>query len=129
MAANIEKAQEKQKKNYDKRHRGPAIPVGTKVWKKVMLNLHRMGGKMEKRWTGPYIIEAVTANQNYSLRKCGSDKVLANKVPATQLKLYRSRNQHLEIASDSEEEGLYGTTVPAPEEQLTRGTTAGHRRQ
>ena len=109
---NIAKAQEKQKRNYNKKHLGHAIPVGTKVWRKIMVNLHRMGGKMVKKWDGPFIITEVTEKNTHQLKNCATEKIYGHKVPAVQLKLYRGRHDDHVLHTDSDEEGLYGSSVP-----------------
>ena len=49
--------------------------VGSKVLVKVMKNQHRMGGKLEDRWTGPYEVMEKLSKGRYCL-KTKSGKVL-----------------------------------------------------
>ena len=56
---NIGKAQEKQKKDYDKRdHCADTFKVGTLVLRKDMTRKKRKGGKLDTKWTGPFEIIA-----------------------------------------------------------------------
>ncbi len=48
-------AQQQQKATYDAKHNTKTnIKVGDEVLVKNMKNAHRMGGKLDIRWTGPY---------------------------------------------------------------------------
>ena len=79
VMANIKQAQERQKRNCDKRRTAPdvssthcaiaiikfhysqqAIPVGTQVLKRNLKRTDRKGGKQEDRWLGPHIVREVT---------------------------------------------------------------------
>ena len=55
---NVELAQEKQKKQYEKRKAKGVdtfkITVGDTVYKRQMKNVSRKGQKMEPGWMGPY---------------------------------------------------------------------------
>ena len=42
--------------------------VGTKVLLKSMKNTHRMGGKLDIKWDGPYTVEAKLTKGRYQLR-------------------------------------------------------------
>ena len=54
---NIVRAQERQKKQYDRKHNtNTTLNVGDKVLKENSRNKHCMGGKLDNRWTGPFII-------------------------------------------------------------------------
>jgi len=55
---NVKAAQEKQKSAFARRkNKGVKsfnLTIGDSVFKKVMRNLDRKGGKMDAKWTGPY---------------------------------------------------------------------------
>ena len=70
---NITKAQQRQKRNYDKRHDAEPLKPGEKVLLKNMKNSHRMGGKLEERWVGPYEIEELVKKGVYRLRNMKGD--------------------------------------------------------
>ena len=58
VLSNVELAEEKQKKQYEKRKvkgvKTFEIKVGDTVYKRQMKNVSRKGGKMEPGWMGPY---------------------------------------------------------------------------
>ena len=66
----------------------PKFSVGDKVLKKNLKNKHRMGGKLDSKWLGPYIITEVTGYGNYQLRYCKSDQLLKQRVPSSHIKCY-----------------------------------------
>ena len=88
---NITKAQKHQKKCYDQRHTIPTFVKGHIVLRKNMANVHRMGGKLDARWIGPYKIEEVTPKNLYRLKCIKSGKILKQAFPSIQLKSYISR--------------------------------------
>lgn len=88
---NIKLAQAHQKKNYDRRHAAPTFSIGDEVLKQNLKNKHRMGGKLDAKWLGPYVISGVTDYGNYELRCSKSGKLLKQRVPVTQLKKYIHR--------------------------------------
>ena len=44
-------------------------PVGSKVWLKNMANCHRMGGKLDPVYTGPYTVVEILDKGRYSLQR------------------------------------------------------------
>ena len=58
---NIKKAQEKQQKDYNKRHSTPpsTLPIGSKVLLQNLKRQDRKGGKFTYKWIGPYTIESI----------------------------------------------------------------------
>ena len=57
---NIIAAQEKQKRDYDKKHAKPSLfQVGALVLAKDHTRKKRKGGKLDSRWLGPFRIEQV----------------------------------------------------------------------
>ena len=88
---NIKKAQAHQKKHYDLRHAVPAFKKGDLVLRKNMANSHRMGGKLDARWIGPYTIHEVNEKELYRLKCTKSGKVLKKAISSLQLKAYSTR--------------------------------------
>ena len=50
-----------------------------------------MGGKLDEKWFGPYIICGVTEYGNYKLQCHKTKTTLKQQVPASQLKSYNQR--------------------------------------
>ena len=69
---NIQKAQTKQKKIYDARHKQPTFQVGDKVWWYNSRKQTRQGGKLEFNWDGSYEITEQTTRGTYKLKKAVS---------------------------------------------------------
>ena len=59
---NIKKAQEKQQKDYNKRHSTPpsTLPIRSKVVIQNLKRQDRKGGKFTYKWIGPYTIESIS---------------------------------------------------------------------
>ena len=59
---NIKKAQEKQQKDYNKRHSTPpsTLPIRSKVLLQDLKRQDRKGGKFTCKWIGPYTIESIS---------------------------------------------------------------------
>ena len=59
---NIKKAQEKQQKDYNKRHSTPpsTLSIGSKVLLQNLKRQDRKGGKFTYKWIGPYTIESIS---------------------------------------------------------------------
>ena len=111
VASNIGKSQAKQVKNYNKKHKGVPMLIGAKVWRKEMRNVARKGGKMDKKWHGPYEVIGVDPKKStHKLRNCSTGAIWAQMIPSVQLKMYNSREDN--NGNSSEEETL-GETVPA----------------
>ena len=60
---NIIKAQTHQEKNYNRRHAVPTFKKGDVVISKNMANSHRLCGKIDSRWLGPYKYEEIIAKE------------------------------------------------------------------
>lgn len=88
---NIQKAQSHQKKNYDLRHAVPMFAKGDLVLRKNMVNKHRMGGKLDPKWLGPYRVVEITKKGLYKLQCHKSNKMLKQAFPSLQLKQYIER--------------------------------------
>ena len=86
---NISNAQSKQKKNYDNKHNTPLCNVGDSVLLKNCRRETRKGGKLEVRWTGPYIIEQL--GEKGTVRLSG----LKRKVNLSHIKQYVKRKREV----------------------------------
>ena len=87
---NIATAQEKQKKQYDKKHAVPsAFRVGVRVLRKDFTRKKRRGGKMDSKWLGPYMIVKDLGRGLYQLKSVeNADDTV--KVNGAQLKVYKT---------------------------------------
>ena len=74
---NIKKAQDRQKKNFDKRHLIPHFETGTEILLKNLTRNGRMGGKMDSHYTGPYTIVDDLGHGVYRLKNSKNNKVQA----------------------------------------------------
>lgn len=86
-AANIVRAQARQAKNYDARHRGTKLTVGDKVLHYNTRAAQRKGDKLAPRWIGPYTIVEVHQNGNLTVAD-RHGKVLATKLCSSHVKMY-----------------------------------------
>ena len=85
---NIVRAQERQQKQYDRKHNtNTMLKVGDKVLKENSRNQHRMGGKLDNRWTGPFIIHDDLGKGRFRL-KTSAGKPLKQTIHCARLKLY-----------------------------------------
>ena len=89
--SNIEKAQSRQKKAYDRRKNYVSdININYMVMRKLQKNVQRKGGKLEKKFAGPYKVVAKTVKGNCQLEDA-KGKVLKTWFPINQLKKYLKR--------------------------------------
>ena len=89
VPGNIEKAQEKQKKQYDRK--GATVCVlenGDSVLQRNMLQKTKKGHKMEDKWTGPYIVSNLDESKGLCNLTNQEGKVLKTKCNVKQLKKY-----------------------------------------
>ena len=84
---NIDKAQGRQKKNYDAKHQPLCFKEGDTVLLKNMRNEARKGGKQEKSWSGPYTVSSVQPKGLYKLQNEHGDE-LKTSFNSTRLKAY-----------------------------------------
>ena len=85
---NIVRAQEQQKKQYDRKHNtNTTLNVGDKVLKENSQNKHRMGGKLDNRWTGPFIIHEDLGKGRFRV-KTSAGKPLKQTIHCARLKFY-----------------------------------------
>ena len=96
---NIEKAQQRQKKSYDAKHRPPCFKEGDVVLLKNKRNEARKGGKLEQLWSGPYTITWALSKGVYKLKnndevelKTSLQQFLAEELPPS----WRSPHVHRE---------------------------------
>lgn len=109
---NIEKAQTRQKKDYDKRHRdGTCFNTGDVVLLWNMRRADRKGGKQTKPWLGPYEIQEVHENGTYTLRN--KKVTLKTKAAGSNLKMFHER----ESQPTKEKDGLYESVVEIVNEE------------
>ena len=92
---NIGKAQEKQKKHYDKRHHCPdTFKVGTLVLRKDMTRKKRKGGKLDTKWTGPFKIVASLGRGLYQLSHYNNPEIVIPRVNGVHLKKYNQPSKN-----------------------------------
>ena len=84
--SNIEKAQSRQKKAYNSRKNYVSdININDLVMRKLQKNVQRKGGKLEKKFAGPYKVVAKTVKGDCQLEDA-KGKVLKTRFPINQLK-------------------------------------------
>ena len=90
---NIQKAQAKQKKDYDRRHSHPSvIKIGDKVLRKDCKRGDRKGGKFSYKWRGPFVVQRITTSGLCTLVD-EKGKVRKKKYNVALLKLYLEYDQ------------------------------------
>jgi len=88
VSKNIEKAQTRQKKNYDHRHDVSCdIKVGDIVAIKNSKRIHRMGDKIKPLWIEKYIVVNSLGKVRLKLQNAETGKKLANTYHASNVKL------------------------------------------
>ena len=94
---NIKKAQERQKRNYGKKHASPnAFIVGEKVLRKNFTRKKRAGGEMDTHYVGPYIITKSLGKGIYTLKsEENPDEVLQN-VSGVHLKPFNKLSESMD---------------------------------
>ncbi|XP_064406458.1 uncharacterized protein LOC135351399 [Halichondria panicea] len=111
---NIAAAQQKQKQQYDNKHNSlKSYPVGSSVMLKNMANSHRMGGKMDCTWKGPYIVHKILDKGRYELQS-GSGKVLKKCYNGVLLKEYYSPETNDEENTLPGSEDNHSSPVKSP---------------
>ena len=96
--ANLKKAQDKQKKQYDLKHTGTFYKVGEQVLRKNMRRETRKGDKLIARWDGPFVIAEALGKGSCKLRN-SSNEVMKQRYASTRLKRF-----HSDINNTSDEE-------------------------
>ena len=93
---NIGKAQEKQKKDYDKRHHDrDTFKVGSLVLRKDMTRKKRKGGKLDTKWTGPFKTIASLGHGLYQLSHYNNPEIVIPHVNGIHLKKYNHPSKSL----------------------------------
>ena len=87
VKANILKAQQKQKEQYDRKHCKPEVyKIGAHVWKKDFTQKKRAGGKLDSKWVGPYVITQSMGRGLYRLQDVKNPTKVVNRVHGIHLK-------------------------------------------
>jgi Chromo (CHRromatin Organisation MOdifier) domain len=97
---NIERAQAKYSKQYNKKTAQPEYKVGDKVMVKVKHVPFGVRSKLYKKYTGPYYICLVHDNFTYTLRKCSDNMLLTVPIHANRLKAFVSGLEVKELQGD-----------------------------
>lgn len=87
-ARNIEEAQEKYKKQDDKRAAPQEFRVHHKVWLRSKNKTVGLSPKLCIKWLGPYYIIADNRNNTYNLRLCSDNTKLRSAAYEDDLKLF-----------------------------------------
>ena len=78
---NIKAAQIKQKNHYDRKHGAQScFSIGSVVVKKDFTRKKRRGGKLDHRWTGPFVITASLGRGLYQLKEVNGSKVGGSRI-------------------------------------------------
>ena len=92
---NIQKAQCRQKRLYDMKRTSSEYSVGSFVLLKNNKNMHRMGGKLDPKWSGPYSVHQDLGKGCLKLKN-SSGNILKNTYHACNLKRYYPLNSNAE---------------------------------
>ena len=117
---NIEKAQKKQQRDYNRRHSQPesTIPIGSQVLLQDLKRQDRKGGKFKFKWVGPYILTSISKRGLCELTNA-KGITLKKKYNVSLVKpFYASESQEFEDASEPQEFGDEGE----PQEFGDKGT-------
>ena len=90
VSMKIHGAQSRQKAAYDKRHTSKDPPIGALVDIKNTRRIHRMGSKLEPRWTGPYRMVQLLGKARVHLVHAASKRKLKNTYHMSNLKVFPS---------------------------------------
>lgn len=130
---NIETAQERQKKNYDRRHQShSSYPVGSSVLMKNTSKIRRFGCKLAPRWVGPYRVIETLDKGRVRLQNAKSKKTLSNIYHSTHLKLYTPDTQtsHCQTPTSTPKRTLKTTkSAPLTPKQTRKQTKTTSQRQ
>ncbi|PIK46445.1 hypothetical protein BSL78_16692 [Apostichopus japonicus] len=119
VKGNISKAQERQKKNFDKRHQSEKnFKVGSSVLVRNARKDVRRGGKLENSWLGPYIVKDVNEKGLFTLINSSTGLPLKKKFNSILLKEFHTTWKRLtSIASCKKPEASIISTNTPNEEQ------------
>ena len=104
---NIKQAQDRQKKQYDKRRCPILFKYGDKVLHKNLLRNDRKGGRFIERWNGPYSILECLGENTYKLKN--SDGVALQK---------KANGCNLKSYNDHDDNDASFTSSPQPKKQV-----------
>ena len=95
------------------------LKVGSLVFNKVMKHSHRMGGKLEERWKGPFEVVKIMPKGRYQL-KSQSGTILAKLIHGTLLKEYRQcmDGESKDNQSNQTDDGI--TSANSPPSKLSQ---------
>jgi len=107
-AKNIQDAQQKYKRQHDKRAQLPDFRPAQRVWLYCTKVPIGKAPKLHRKWVGPYYITQVGPNHTFKLRHCGTNKEVKSLVNARRLKPYfdpadRPTNPPPELEQNEEE--------------------------
>ena len=85
---NIERHQEKNKDNYDKKAKEPEFRVGQKVLLRVYKIPKGLSRKLQDKSDGPYLITELGPNHTYKLLNCATNKTMKSLINAQHLRFY-----------------------------------------
>ena len=89
--ANIKRAQERQKEQYDRKHAfSDAFQCGAKVLMKDLQRKKRKGGKLDVKWLGPYTITKNLGKGLYSLQLVSDSNSTVGRINGAHLKPYNT---------------------------------------
>ncbi|PIK51039.1 putative gypsy retrotransposon integrase-like protein 1-like [Apostichopus japonicus] len=119
VKGNISKAQERQKKNFDKRHQSEKnFKVGSSVLVRNARKDVRRGGKLENSWLGPYKVKDVNEKGLFTLINSSTGLPLKKKFNSILLKEFHTTWKRLtSIASCKKPEASIISTNTPNEEQ------------
>lgn len=97
-------AQDVQKRTYDAKHNTKTtIKVGDQVLMKNMKNSHRMGGKLDIRWTGPYKVVEDCGKMRYRVKNFQNGELEKKTVHCSRLKPYLEQSDSIEGQKEVED--------------------------
>ena len=89
VKANIILAQNNQKKHYDRKHSLPSsFKIGDKVLKRDFLRKKRKGGKLDPKWTGPFMIVQNLGKGFFKLESSANNRII-ERINGSHLKPYK----------------------------------------
>ncbi|XP_071842970.1 uncharacterized protein [Apostichopus japonicus] len=112
VKGNISKAQERQKKNFDKRHQSEKnFKVGSSVLVRNARKDVRRGGKLENSWLGPYKVKDVNEKGLFTLINSSTGLPLKKKFNSILLKEFHT-NKNVLIKESKPEASIISTNTP-----------------
>lgn len=93
VSKNIQEAQQRQKRNYDKRfHATKEITVGTAVLVKNTKKINRHGCRLQPNWLGPYVVRKQLGKGRLLLKNLDTGNQLKKIYHATNVKLLPTKS-------------------------------------